>query len=60
MSSKVAKIIVVTDEDTLGMILDYGMLSLKERDSEHNNIEFIFMDKSGIDHQLHFVHAEEV
>ena len=60
MSSTVIKLILVADEDTAGMITDYAMLPLKERESAMNEIAFIFFDKNHLEHPLHFVHAEEV
>lgn len=60
MSSAVIKLIILTDEDTAGMITDFGMLPLKEREAEKTRVRFKFTDKYDIDHELHFVHAEEV
>ena len=61
MSTKVIKLIIVTDDDTCGMIIDYDMLNTKERDrDEHSLVEFTFTDKHSISHRLNFVHAEEV
>lgn len=60
MSGKVIKLILVADEDTSGMIIDYAELPLKAREDSANEIAFVFTDKNEIDHELHFVHAEEV
>lgn len=60
MSSAVIKLILVTDEDTAGMITDHAMLTGKERDRVEGLVKFTFDDKHGISHDLHFVHAEEV
>ena len=60
MSIKVIKLILVTDDDTAGMILDFDELPVKQRDNEQTRVRFKFIDKYDLDHELHFVHAEEV
>lgn len=60
MSSKVVKLILVADDDTVGMIIDHAMLTGKERERVEGRVEFTFDDKYGVAHQLYFVHAEEV
>ena len=60
MSSAVLKLIILTDEDTAGMITDHDIMTPKERDRLEGNVKFAFYDKHGISHQLHFIHAEEV
>lgn len=60
MSTKVIKLILVTDDDTAGMITDHAMLTGKERERVEGNVEFTFNDRYGVAHQLHFVHAEDV
>ena len=60
MSSKVVKLIIVTNDDTAGMITEFSELPLKKRDDPSNEVAFTFFDKNGLEHPLHLVHAEEV
>jgi hypothetical protein len=60
MSSRVIKLIVVTDDDTAEMLADYSMMPYKQREFEQKAVEFKFIDKHGLDHELHYVHSEEV
>lgn len=60
MSVKVLKLIIVTDEDTNGIIMDYDAIPIRERDRTESSVQFTFTDRHGVSHLLHFVHAEEV
>jgi hypothetical protein len=58
MTSKVVKVIFVTDEETAGRLEALTELSVKEREASPE--VFIFTDVDGRECKLHYVHSETV
>ena len=59
MSSKVIKLIIVTDLDTADMIDRLASLpSIKDREAAKDR--FLYVDPNGMEHELHYILSEEV